>query len=283
MMMVNRKAAGAANPLGDYLRAQRARLDPAALGLAPGPRRTPGLRREEVAQRAHISTAWYTWLEQGRGGAPSPEVLDRVAGSLLLNDAQREHLFFLAFSRAPQAQYQPAESITPRLQRFLDGMDTASAFIKSATGEVVGCNRASILLMGDFGDLPQSERNCMKLMFKYSPAISRQKNWESIGRLSVNSFRAEATRAGATADIAPLVEALCADSDAFREMWLDHAAPEDDAGRILTMDRPLFGEIELEHSRFAVDGRPDFTMIVHQPVDPAIRARTREMLYADAG
>ena len=83
------------NLLGTYLRDRRTRLDPAALGFAAGRRRTPGLRREEVAQRANISATWYTWLEQGRGGAPSADVLNRIAAALMLTDIEREHVFLL--------------------------------------------------------------------------------------------------------------------------------------------------------------------------------------------
>ena len=83
------------NLLGSYLRDRRTRLDPAALGFAAGRRRTPGLRREEVAQRANISATWYTWLEQGRGGAPSADVLNRIAAALMLTDIEREHVFLL--------------------------------------------------------------------------------------------------------------------------------------------------------------------------------------------
>src|SRR6201995_1486735 len=90
--------------LGTYLRKRRAKLDPAALGFPPGRRRPPGLRREEVAQRANISPTWYTWLEQGRGGAPSAEVLDRIAGALALSDVEREHLHPLAVGPPPQGR-----------------------------------------------------------------------------------------------------------------------------------------------------------------------------------
>ena len=83
------------NPLGSYLKGRRTKLDPAAFGLPMTRRRTPGLRREEVAQRANVSATWYTWLEQGRGGAPSADVLDRVARALMLTDVEREHLFGL--------------------------------------------------------------------------------------------------------------------------------------------------------------------------------------------
>lgn len=282
-MIVNRQDAEGPvlTGLGAYLRDRRARLDPATLGLASGYRRTPGLRREEVAQRAHISTAWYTWLEQGRGGAPSPEVLGRVADSLLLNQVEREYVFYLAFGRAPQAQYRPADMITPRLLRFLDGIETASAFIKTPTGQVIGWNRASMFLLGDFNDVSAGERNCMKLMFRHSPALMAQEKWESIAKFSLNSFRAEAARGGATGSIAALVDDLSMESTPFRDLWTDHDVREEDEGRVLMIHRPLFGEIALEHSRFAVDGRPDFTVVVHQPVDPAIGARVRDMLRAE--
>src|SRR4051812_6034168 len=87
------------NPLGAYLRGRRAKLDPAAFGLPLTRRRTPGLRREEVAQRANVSPTWYTWLEQGRGGAPSADVLDRIARALMLNEVEREHLFLIGLGR----------------------------------------------------------------------------------------------------------------------------------------------------------------------------------------
>jgi transcriptional regulator with XRE-family HTH domain len=94
VIIINRinVAAGTDNLLGTYLKDRRIRLDPAAFGLPLVRRRTPGLRREEVAQRANISPTWYTWLEQGRGGAPSADVLNRIAGALMLTDVEREHL-----------------------------------------------------------------------------------------------------------------------------------------------------------------------------------------------
>src|SRR6201991_1520896 len=110
----------AENHLGVYLKDRRTRLDPAALGFAPGRRRTPGLRREEVAQRANISPTWYTWLEQGRGGAPSADVLNRISRALMLTEVEREHLFLLGPGRPPEAPYRRDEAATPRLQRVLD-------------------------------------------------------------------------------------------------------------------------------------------------------------------
>ena len=95
------------NPLGRFLRDRRTRLDPSTFGFPAGRRRTPGLRREEVALRAHISPTWYTWLEQGRGGAPSPDVLDRIATGLMLTEPEREHLHLLAFGHQHRTRTHP--------------------------------------------------------------------------------------------------------------------------------------------------------------------------------
>src|ERR1700749_1534828 len=111
------------NLLGAYLKDRRTKLDPAAFGFPASRRRTPGLRREEVAQRANISATWYTWLEQGRGGAPSADVLDRIARALMLTEPEREHLFLLGLGRPPEARYQKNEGVTPRLQRVLDALE----------------------------------------------------------------------------------------------------------------------------------------------------------------
>jgi transcriptional regulator with XRE-family HTH domain len=153
------------NLLGTYLKDRRAKLDPAALGFLPGRRRTPGLRREEVAQRASISPTWYTWLEQGRGGAPSSDVLDRIARALLLTDVEREHLFLLGLGRPPEVRYQGNDGITPRLQRVLDALHPTPALIRNATWDVVAWNPAATVMLADYAALPPEQRNILRLLF----------------------------------------------------------------------------------------------------------------------
>src|ERR1700757_5373092 len=121
------------NSLGNYLKDRRTRLDPSAFGFPLTRRRTPGLRREELAQRANVSATWYTWLEQGRGGAPSADVVDRIARALMLTDVEREHLFLLALGRPPEVRYQGAEGVSPRLQRVLDSLEISPAYVKTST------------------------------------------------------------------------------------------------------------------------------------------------------
>ncbi|RVA65263.1 XRE family transcriptional regulator, partial [Mesorhizobium sp. M7A.F.Ca.CA.001.08.2.1] len=119
--MANRMPSNSGS-LAAFLKDRRTRLDPASFGFS-GRRRTPGLRREEVAQRANISPTWYTWLEQGRGGAPSADVLNRIAKGLLLTEAEREHLFMLGLGRPPEVRYRGVEGVSPRLQRLIDTLD----------------------------------------------------------------------------------------------------------------------------------------------------------------
>src|SRR5271168_610270 len=138
------------NRLAGYLKDRRTKLDPAAFGYAAERRRTPGLRREEVAQRANISPTWYTWLEQGRGGAPSAEVLNRIAGALLLTDREREHLFLLGLGRPPEVRYKAVEGVTPRLQRLLDALEGSPALVKTATWDIVAWNRAAAVVFTDY-------------------------------------------------------------------------------------------------------------------------------------
>lgn len=118
--------------LGTYLRHRRMKLDPAALGFPSGRRRTPGLRREEVAQRANISPTWYTWLEQGRGGAPSADVLNRISRALMLTDVEREHLFRLRLGSSARSALPENDAVTPRLQRVLDALDPRPTVIRTA-------------------------------------------------------------------------------------------------------------------------------------------------------
>src|ERR1700755_1591963 len=208
-----------ANSLGTYLRDRRAKLDPAALGFPLRRRRTPGLRREEVAQRANVSATWYTWLEQGRGGAPSADVLDRIARALMLTDVEREHLFLIGLGRPPEVRYRQDEDVTPRLQRVLDTLDPSPALIRTATWDVVAWNRAATVMLIDYGSLPPNRRNVLRFIFLDPRFRAAQYDWESVARVVVGAFRVDAARAGAAAEVEPLVEELCRLSPEFEEMW----------------------------------------------------------------
>src|SRR6266478_8574285 len=263
--------------LGTYLKHRRAKLEPAAFGFSSNRRRTPGLRREEVAQRANISPTWYTWLEQGRGGAPSADVLDRIARALMLTDVEREHLFLLGLGRPPEVRYQAAESVTPRLQRVLDALELSPALVKTATWDVVAWNRAAAAVLTDYGSLAPEQRNILRLIF-FDPRVrAAQLDWESVARFVVAAFRTDAARAGATAKVEALVDELCRLSPEFAAMWRDNdVRTYGDGAKIL--HHPIAGPIAMEYSAFAVDGRPDLGMVIYNPATSADADRIRSLI-----
>ena len=271
-------ASEAPSQLGSYLRDRRTRLDPAAFGFG-GRRRTPGLRREEVASRANISPTWYTWLEQGRGGAPSADVLDRIAKGLMLTEPEREHLYMLGLGRPPEARYQPVDGITPRLQRVLDAMVLSPAIIKTAMWDVVGWNRAAALLLTDYAKLPREERNILRLIFGSDRVRARNVDWESVARFVVGAFRADVARAGAnnSAAATKLVAELSRLSPEFEVLWQDNDVVAHSEG-VKRIHHPDAGLLAMEFSSFAVEGRPELGMIVYNPASSADAERLHVLL-----
>lgn len=265
------------NALGIFLRDRRMRLDPATFGFPAGRRRTPGLRREEVAQRANISPTWYTWLEQGRGGAPSAHVLDRIAKGLMLTEPERDHLHILAFGHPPEPRYHQRESITPRLQHVLDAMPFSPAIIRTATWDVVAWNKAATVILTDYAKLPKERRNILRMMFSDERVRAAQDDWRNVARYVVGAFRADAARAGAGVEIRQLVDELSASSPEFRAMWADNEITGTREG-IKRLHHPVLGVIELEFSTFAVEGRSDLNMMVYSPANPEVMEQFRSLI-----
>jgi len=263
--------------LGAYLRDRRAKLVPTSFGLPPERRRTPGLRREEVAQRANISPTWYTWLEQGRGGAPSAGVLDRIARALMLTDVEREHLFLLGLGRPPEARYRRDEAVTPRLQRVLAALEPCPALIRTATWDVVAWNQAATVMLTDYAQLPSEERNLLRLIFLDPRVRAAHYDWESVARFVVAAFRIDSARAGAATEAAPLVDELCRISPEFEAMWRGNDAPSH-AEAVKHIRHPILGPISFEFSAFAVDGRPDLSLLVYNPATAADAAKISSMV-----
>jgi transcriptional regulator with XRE-family HTH domain len=267
--------------LGSYLKDRRGKLDPAAFGLSGTRRRTPGLRREEVAQRANISTTWYTWLEQGRGGAPSADVLDRISRALMLTDLEREHLYLLGLGRQPEVRYRASEGITPRLQRVLDALEVSPAVVRTATWDVVAWNRAASVVLNDYGALPRDQRNILRMIFGDPRVRAAQYDWESVARFVVGAFRADAARAGATSQVGDLVDELCQLSPEFEALWRDNDVSSY-GEHVKHLRHPILGPIAFEYSSFAVDGRPDLGMVIYNPATPADAERIRSLMMSEA-
>jgi transcriptional regulator with XRE-family HTH domain len=273
------------NQLGTYLRDRRAKLDPAALGFPVTRRRTPGLRREEVAQRAHVSATWYTWLEQGRGGSPSAEVLDRIARALMLTNVEREHLFFIALGHPPEVRYRAEEGISPRIQRVLDALEFSPAFVKTVTWDLVAWNCAASALFG-YEALASEQRNILRRVFFDSQFRAVQLDWQSVARYAVAAFRADIARAGASANVQELVDELRRLSPEFEMMWRENDV-RTHGGGTKHLRHPVAGLLALEYSEFSIDGRPDLSLVIYNPATPEdvnkIRALLRSASRAPKG
>jgi len=266
------------NLLGTYLKDRRAKLDPAAFGFPSARRRTPGLRREEVAQRANVSATWYTWLEQGRGGAPSPHVLERIARALMLTEVEREHLFLIALGRPPEVRHQAPEGVTPRLQRVLDSLELSPAYVKTSTSDIIAWNRAASVVLHDYAALPPELRNGLRLVFCNASVRAAMPNWESDARFVVAAFRADTARAGTAENAKALVDELCRLSPEFEAIWRDNDVRSTYGEGPKQVRHPLAGLIALEYSTFAVDGRPDLSLVIYNPATPADADRVRSLI-----
>ena len=254
--------------LGGFLRARRARLAPAP--GAGGRRRTPGLRREEVAARAGVSVTWYTWLEQGRGGPPSDHVLEQLCKALELDSAGREVLFLLAQQRPPPIKFtaMATPEVEPALQRVLDGMPYSPAIVKTPTWDVVAWNAAAQAVLGNYGDQPFEERNVLRRLFGSPEVRQALPEWEANARFAIGVFRVEIARAGdQNPEIGALAAELLATNADFRRMWAENDVHRHWIGR-KHFNRPDVGAFELETSAYAVDGSEGLSMIVFTPVGP---------------
>jgi transcriptional regulator with XRE-family HTH domain len=265
--------------LGAYLRERRARLDPIALGYPLGRRRTPGLRREEVAHRANISATWYSWLEQGRGGAPSADVLDRIARALMLTEVEREHLYLIALGRPPEVRYRPPGGVTARLQRVLDSLTGCPALLRTVSWDVAAWNDAARVMLTDYAALPPGERNVLRRLFLEPEARERNLDWEGVTRFVVGAFRADVARAGAGPALEPFIQELRCRSPEFAALWDDGEVRDFGAG-VKRLRHAVLGEISIEHSAFAVDGRPDLTLLIYTPTSDQDARRIQDLAGA---
>jgi transcriptional regulator with XRE-family HTH domain len=266
------------NQLGSYLKDRRAKLDPAAFGLPLSRRRTPGLRREEVAQRANVSATWYTWLEQGRGGAPSASVLDRIARALMLTEVERQHLFLLALGRPPEIRFQAAEGITPRLQRVLDALDPCPAYVRNSIWDIVAWNHTAKVVLIDYETLAPEQRNILRLFFLNPRLRETVPNWDSDARYVVAAFRADTARSGAAGSVKALVDEMRRMSPVFDTIWRDNDVRDSYGERPKQVRHKQAGMIALEVSTFAVDGRPDLNLAVYTASTAADAAKIRGLL-----
>lgn len=249
--------------LGAFLMACRTRLDPATFGLSGRHRRTPGLRREEVALAAEVSVSWYTWIEQGRKVRASMEVLGRLAMALRLNEAERLHLFALSGYPAPATDTD--ESLTDGLSQLVLAMQPLPAYIRNARFDILVWNPAIADLFVDYGALPPEQRNTLWLMYLYPPYRRQIVDWERVARGLLASLRGAYARADDKASFQPLLTALQAGSEEFRRWWPEHDVDRFDEG-IKRIEHPRRGRMELRYVALIPENRPELSLVTYLPV-----------------
>ncbi|MEU6457379.1 helix-turn-helix transcriptional regulator [Streptomyces sp. NPDC047065] len=257
--------------LTQFLRRCRDRIDPQSLGLphSGAYRRVPGLRREEVARLAGVSTDYYTRLEQGRSITPSDAVLDAIAEALRLDDTERAHLHDLVKTRPghPARRTPPAvQRARPALLRFLDSFHDHAAFILGRRGDVLATNHLCRALIADFDAMPYRERNLTRWIVLAPQARELYADWERIAAEMTAILRLDAGRHPDDARTAELVGELTMKSEHFRRWWDDH--------RVLTrthgqkrFHHPLVGELTIDYQALAPPGEDDQTLFLYMPAD----------------
>ncbi|POZ62906.1 helix-turn-helix transcriptional regulator [Chromobacterium alticapitis] len=266
--------------LGAFLRSRRESLNPSMVGLPSGMRRrTPGLRREEVAMLADIGTAWYTWLEQGRDVQASPGVLASLAGALRLSEAERRHLFALAGRPAPDAAA-PGNHIEPSLLRMLDNLRDQPAYITGLRWDILAWNRAAAALFGDYRRLPPEERNLLRMVFANPAHRALLAEWDSLARAALAMFRADYGRHAGDPAFERLVDALNRDSGEFRAWWPRREVQEPLSG-IKLLNHPQQGRMSFEYSSFALQDGSERRLTLFTPLPDDDSAAKLAALLAD--
>lgn len=262
-----------ARELGDLLRSRRERLRPAEVGLPAGARRrTPGLRREEVAALAAISSTYYTFLEQGRPLHPSPQVLDALAGALRLTRDERGHLRSLVHEGA--VEQAPVERLSGDVSALVERLDPYPTYVSGRYWDILAANRAACLLWTDWPSVPVGDRNILWWMFADPAARTFFVDWEREASAQLARVRAAAARFPADERYGELLDRVRAVSEEARVWWRRHEVADLSSGQKRLWHRDL-GEFELRHVVLMVADEPEqkvvtFTgddMVMHRIAD----------------
>nr|WP_093517290.1 helix-turn-helix transcriptional regulator [Stigmatella erecta] len=265
--------------LARFLRSRRARVRPADVGLPDGRRRrTPGLRREEVAVLADVGVSWYTWLEQGRDIHVSEPLLERLARALRLTPTERAHLFELAHGRPASRPSRAPQAVSDTLQRVIDA-HPYPALVSTRRWDVLAWNAAAAIVYGDYGQLPAGRRNGLWSMFTQPERRALMPDWEGAARRSVAGFRLDAARAADRAEFDALAAELASVSPEFARFWSEHAVMDQVPEGRKALVFPGVGVIEFEHVTLMhaePDGR-ELRVSLYSPQPGESTARARKL------
>jgi transcriptional regulator with XRE-family HTH domain len=267
--------------LADFLRTRREAVRPEDVGLpGGGRRRTPGLRREEVAQLAGVGTTWYTWLEQGRDVRASVSVLEAIAGALELTPAERAHLILLGRGEQTPTVRAPKEKVHPTVRRLVEGLDPNPACIIGRRYDFLVWNDAHAAVFGDPGEMPDGRRNLLWSIFTDPARRTLHSDWKVGARRLVARFRAQAARYVGDPDFEHLISALREASPQFREWWELHEVASSGVGRKV-LRHPEVGRLVFEHAVFRPEESPEHRVIVYTAVPQADTPAKLERLLGE--
>jgi transcriptional regulator with XRE-family HTH domain len=263
--------------LSEFLRTRRARLKPEDVGLpAHGRRRrVPGLRREELAQLAGVSVAYYTKLEQGNGRNVSAEVLDSIGRALRLTDAEQAHLTHLADPRPQRRKHRmpKRQQVRGSLRHLLDSLEGVPAYVAGARSDILAWNRMAAALFGDWGSLPAGERNWARLTFLHPGYRELFLDWDTKASDMVSYLRLYAGQHAEDPDLSALVGELSVKSETFRRLWATHDVKEKGHG-VKRMRHPLVGDLTLAYETLHLpDDAEQYLCVYHaEPGSPSADA-----------
>jgi transcriptional regulator with XRE-family HTH domain len=267
--------------LAAFLRSRRARVSPEEAGFPRGTRRrTPGLRRGEVALLAGVSPEWYTWLEQGRDIHVSGQVLERLASVLQLDANERAHLFLLALRQPPPIETFSAPTISPTLQQFLEHLGTSPACVVDPRLTVVAWNSAFRVVFGDFATRSERERNLIWTFFTSPVPQHLNEGWEELARVFLAQFRAGYGRFISDPWWASQIAELSRISPQFRELWARHDVINMSEGR-KTMHHARAGILTFDFLWLQAADSSDLRLLIHTPRPTTGTAEKIERLLAD--
>ncbi|GHB56610.1 DNA-binding protein [Streptomyces cirratus] len=262
--------------LAEFLRSRRERITPEQVGLVRGRRRrTPGLRREEVAQLAAVGVTWYTWLEQAREIQVSPQVLDALARALLLDRSERAHLFALAGGVDP-APLTPCPSVTPALRAMLDQLDPIPAAVQNSRYDILAYNRTYGRLLCDLDRVAPEDRNCMWLAFTDPDWRDAVVELPESNRLMAAKFRASMAEHLAEPAWKALLARLETASPEFREVWARHEVVGQ-GGKSKYIRNRHVGLLHLEHTNLWLGPAAGPRLVTYVPLDEETRGRLERL------
>ncbi|MEO6217242.1 MAG: helix-turn-helix transcriptional regulator [Sphingomonas sp.] len=268
--------------LAEFLKNCRARLQPSDIGLQPtARRRTPGLRREDVANMAGVSTTWYTFLEQGREVRASDRVLEGLSRALRLTVEEREYLFTLAQNRPPPLARDPGEEVSPAVRRMLVRLNVP-ALVMTVRWHVLAWNPMMAQHFRDYPSIPPQDRNLFKLLITCPEHLKHADEYEVMVRRIVAKLRVDYSQAADDPAFGALIEEMTEISPLFQELWHRPEIHGRSEG-VHLMRHPKLGGITIEHTSYIVEGAPSLRLVIYVPHDEESADKMAELARETSG